>query len=472
MSRFKWNKDLEEELKEIFYLYTNKEISIYFDNFKELSDEKIMKKGNDLKLHKSEFIIRGQGNSLPIDFNERYNIYMRYMNTEDGNKLCLHCYRELKDNADYFFIRNSKTISTCKECGGHKFTNKLTHIPKQGYKFCIKCDKELPINIEYFPPDEGCKDSFRNVCRCCGKDGHYMEEGYIPKEWWSRENEELFLKIYPNYTNYEIMQLFFPNETRKSLDDKAFRMGKINKSKETMDRVKEELSKNYSGENNWNYGKPKSEDTKRKLSEAKKGKYLGKDNWNYGKHWAVEHRQKLSVYRKKIGQWSGDKNPRHIKPLNGELNGRWLGGVKELYYDLRDHLQYWKRLSMENCNYKCILTGYEFDEIHHLVSFRNIIKEIFSELNLDMRSTIGDYSIEQRDLIYKSLYDIHNKYPLGVCLCKEIHKTFHDTYGYFNTTIEMFEEFKDKYYNGDFDYLLSDKMTSIKINKKMYKEVV
>lgn len=420
MERFKWNRDLEEELKGIFYLYTNKEISLYFDSFKKLSDIQIMKKGNDLKLHKSGFILGSRGNNLSIDFKERYNIYIKYTNIKNGNKLCLHCYRVLKDNSDYFFVKKGETKSICKECEGHNFTNKLIHVPKQGYKFCIKCDEELLIDIKFFPPDKDCRDGFRNICRECGKDGHFMEDGYIPKEWWSKENDKLFLKIYSDYTNSEIIKLFFPNETRKSLDDKAFRMGKINKTVETMKRVQGEKSENYSGENNWNYGKPKSEETKRKLSEAKKGKYLGENNWLYGKHQTMEQRKNLSIAKRKIGKWKGNKNPRHIFPLDGELNGRWLGGISSERNKIMRTNEYkeWRAQVFKRDNYICQCCGDKKGhnlEAHHIENFSS---------NKELR------------------FDIDN----GITLCNKCHNpnqigSLHNIYGTKNNTKQQLEQY-------------------------------
>ena len=387
---------------------------------------------------------------------------------ENEFKVCKKCKRELPSNTDYFFKRKGELLNTCKECKGHKFTNKLTHIPKDGYKFCVKCDRELPVDIKYFPPDDLCKDGLRNVCRECGKDGHFMENGYIPKKWWTKEEEEFLISVYPNYTCEELVEKFYPDKTSKQLWDKAWVLGISFKNDDAIQRANKQRSIKTSGENSYNYGKPMPEETKRKLSIAKKGKFTGEDSWWYGKKQSLEHRQKLSIYRKELGKWEGNKNPRHINPLKGELNGRWEGGIKELYYDLRDHLQEWKKSSMQECNYKCVLTGGEFDNVHHLYSFKNIMHEVFDELSLPLYQTIGEYSEEERDNIYKLLNDRHKYYGNGVCLCKSLHKLFHDTYNYFNNTPEQFKEFSNRYRNFEFDDLLDDKY---KYNTILLKEV-
>jgi hypothetical protein len=85
-----------------------------------------------------------------------------------------------------------------------------------------------------------------------------------------------------------------------------------------------------------------------------------------------------------------------------------------------------------------------------------------------MRKTIGDYSEEERILIYDMLNKLHIKYGLGVCLSKLVHKVFHDSYGYYNNTPEQFEEFKQRYKNFEFDDLLEEKH---KYKNVMLKEV-
>ena len=83
--------------------------------------------------------------------------------------------------------------------------------------------------------------------------------------------------------------------------------------------------------------------------------------------------------------------------------------------------------------------------------------ELFEELKLPMLKTIGEYSEEERDLIYNLLHNKHKYYGNGVCLCKSLHKLYHDTYNYSNNNKEQFEEFSQRYRNFEFDYLLESK---------------
>lgn len=374
-------------------------------------------------------------------------------------KVCKHCKRELPLNTDYYFKNVSRKdgfLSKCKECMGRKFTDKLTKIPKDGHKFCIKCDRELKSSIRFFPPDSGCKDGLRNVCRECGKDGHFMGEGYVPKKWWEKEDEELLAKIYPHYTNQEIIDKFFPDSTLKALSDKAYSLCLENKTDETMKRVHEEVSVKLSGENSYNYGKTLPAETRKKISLSKKGKYKGENSYWYGRKRSKEQCIEMSRRRIKEGAWRGNKNPRHIKPLFGEENGRWQGGVKRLYFDLRDKIGDWKYESMKSCNYNCVLTGKNFDEIHHLYSFNSIVKELFENIHLEQHDTIGDYSEDERLFIIDNLLKLHKKYGLGVCLIKEIHKLFHDMYGYGENTPSQFHEFKTRLRMGEFNDFLEE----------------
>jgi hypothetical protein len=379
-------------------------------------------------------------------------------------KICSKCKRLLPLDSDHFNHKcdtKDGYTSRCKECLGRKFTNHLTHIPKDGYKFCIKCDKELPISINYFPPDNSCKDGFRNVCRCCGKDGHYMNDDYTPSLSWSDEDLILLRKVYAYYTNEELVKNFFPNRTKHSLDTMAFKNGFAWKTEETYKESRKQSAKKVS---KLLKGKIMSDETKKKLSDSRKEYYKTHEAWAKGRKFSKEHRENISISKKKLGKWKGNKNPRHTNPLNGSLNGNWHGGTTNLLQELRSNTKDWFNESMNFCNYKCVITGLNFENIHHTTPFRDIVNQTFELIKLDKRNVVSDYSEKEFDYLTEILKGLHNEYGLGACMTKEIHKLFHDKYGYTNFSPYDFLDFVYRIDIGEFDDWFNNNNLPININ--------
>jgi len=403
-----------------------------------------------------DYISRKSEKTYCKDCASKYKQTNDYYVAKDGYKICNECERNLLANTDYFYSKHDTKDgfkSKCKECSGASFTNKLTHIPKEGYKFCIKCDRELLVNIKYFPPDKLCCDGFRNLCRECGKDGHFMKDDYIPTIHWTDEENELFIERYSHYTCEELKDIFYHNLMVKQIWDHAYCLRKIYnfdlyKTKDVQLRANNQRSEKVSGENSPMYGKPKSEETKRKFRISISRYYEDNDGWWLGKKRSDEQRKMLSLRMK--GKWSGNKNPRFSSPLVGKDNPNWRGGVTALYFELRSEIKEWQQESMKNCNYKCVISGKEFDNIHHLYPFKNIVNEVFETLNLEQLPKVLYYSEVEFDNIKDKLHELHNNCGLGVCLSKPIHKLFHDTYGYTNNTPEQFYEFELRYKLGEF----------------------
>ena len=145
-----------------------------------------------------------------------------------------------------------------------------------------------------------------------------------------------------------------------------------------------------------------------------------------------EHQPHCSECRK-IEMFTGQK---------GELSPLWKGGKNSILFFLRKKNIQWKKDSMENCSYKCVMSGEQFRDIHHLYGFNKIIFEVFEELNIRFRPLVCDYSQEELDLLINKTVEIHRRYPLGVCLSRESHRRFHKVYGRYNNTPEQWEEFK------------------------------
>lgn len=141
-----------------------------------------------------------------------------------------------------------------------------------------------------------------------------------------------------------------------------------------------------------------------------------------------------------------------IKNMTGENNHNWKGGVTLLHIFLRDKISMWKKESLKFCNYKCIITGKKFDDIHHLYSFEKILHEAIDNLNLKTNKyKINTLTIAELNHIKDVVIELHKKYGLGVCLNRDVHKLFHKYYGRGNNTPDQFEEFCQRYYNGEFN---------------------
>jgi len=158
-----------------------------------------------------------------------------------------------------------------------------------------------------------------------------------------------------------------------------------------------------------------------------------------------------------------------IENLHGAGSYLWKGGIAPLNIYLRENIVEWKKDSMSSCEYKCVITGEKFDDIHHVYSYNKILKEIINECNLPIYTEISEYTKEELDLLKLKNIEIHNRYPLGVCLCSKIHKLYHNIYGDDNTP-EQFEEFKLRYNNGEFTNVLNKKQRRKDNKTKIVKE--
>lgn len=141
--------------------------------------------------------------------------------------------------------------------------------------------------------------------------------------------------------------------------------------------------------------------------------------------------------------------------MQGENNNYWKGGLSNLNDYMRDKIIVWKVDSMKSCDYKCVLTGDKFDNIHHLQGFNLIIKEVFEENGFEFKENIGDYTEEDLEILVNHVIATHYKYPLGICLRKDLHTLFHRLYGAGDNVPEQFYEFRDRYNNGEFNEILS-----------------
>lgn len=376
-------------------------------------------------------------------------------------------YSSLDMDEIVILLNNKRSKSSIENKAGELKIKKYKGNFKEGYQICKKCGRELPWIYQYFPVVRSEKNP-RRVCReCNSKYGSFLECDAIIREYWSEEAEMLFKSRYPHYTNEELRNKFYFELSDKQLVNKAYRLG-IEKSEETYWRGRKQQAPKVSAKLK---GRIFTDEHKEKISETKKRQY---SEGIYVSPWLgrkVSDEEKRKTRERVRGKWSGKNNPRFKKPLFGENNGRWQGGITNISTALRENIYEWKQSSMELCSYKCVLTGNEFDNIHHLTPFNNIIKESIQELELNILPNLGDYKDEDRESLIEKVQQKHKIYGLGLCLNKDIHKLFHDKYSYNNFNVENFKDFIERYFNGEFDDELADELKSIN-SKRNLEEVM
>lgn len=114
------------------------------------------------------------------------------------------------------------------------------------------------------------------------------------------------------------------------------------------------------------------------------------------------------------------------------------------------HNSEWKKKSMAACNYKCVISGGKFHDIHHLYAKNMILNTVLDRLNIPYDFDINSCDEDIKELILKEFLAEQDKYPLGVCLHKNIHHKFHSMYGFGYNTPEQFEDFTKKITQNNF----------------------
>lgn len=157
----------------------------------------------------------------------------------------------------------------------------------------------------------------------------------------------------------------------------------------------------------------------------------------------------------------------YIYDNRGENHPAWKGGITNISSYLRDYIKEWKDESIKSSNEKCVLTGTTFNDIHHLYGFSLILAEVLQENKIEIKSFVSDYTEEELKLLRKQILKKHFEYPLGVCLCEDLHLIYHKIYGYGGNTPKQFEEFKNNYYNRIFDKDLKEELKSYNSIKRL-----
>ncbi|CAF1785027.1 hypothetical protein [Bacillus phage BUCT082] len=142
--------------------------------------------------------------------------------------------------------------------------------------------------------------------------------------------------------------------------------------------------------------------------------------------------------------------------FTGENSSRWKGGISPLNKTLREAVyEVWTKPSLEKYSFKCAITNSTKDlHVHHYKkNFSEIVKEALSNLSFEPQSKIGDFTVNELEQIKNECVRLHLNYGLGIPLTKKIHNLFHEIYGTSNNNEIQFNEFRNRYENGEFEAL-------------------
>lgn len=406
---------------------------------------------------------------------------------DDKFRICTRCGKKLPNTEEVFgwAKKGVRLQAVCKECRSkiakeknEKLKKEKPVINRPSYDYekeCICCHRMLPYDWMHFPTDKTAKYGLRNRCRECTPNyGNFLKEDsriYLP---WTVEEIDIMKQLYSSYTGKEIHEMFLPNRTVRAIECEGEILGleKNEIAKEKQNTIHSETAKRIFT------GRIKSEEEKQRLSISKKKYYETHDSWWKGKKRSAEQCEMISQRMK--GKWAGDKNPRHNNPLNGEKNGRWKGGVLTINQELRSETKDWQQESMKYCDYKCVITGGGFDNIHHTIGFNKIIDEVYNNTKLDIRPQVKDYSLDEMNMLREETKRLHNIYGFGACINKDVHKLFHDTYGYIDFKIEDFiafvldiknEKYNDWFQENNLQININEKYLNYLIDISEYKQV-
>lgn len=271
--------------------------------------------------------------------------------------------------------------------------------------------------------------------------------------YWTNNDIEILIQGYKNnVSNEKIRKMLNDKFSIQSINTKANKLGLLKRQRWTSEEI-EILINNYSMipidaicellPNR----KRQNIIAKAKKMNINSYQYL-KEQWTnndidflLSNYKAMSDEKIANALGRSVDSVRGKRDRMHLfKPIHN-------GVYNYLSEYIRKRNKQWKKDSSKKCNYQCIVTGNRFQAIHHLYGMNLILNETLEELKISDKEKFDDYTQDELERILNHFYIVQARYPLGVCLTKEIHKQFHDIYGYGNNTPEQFEEFLYKFNN-------------------------
>lgn len=227
------------------------------------------------------------------------------------------------------------------------------------------------------------------------------EIGVKTKERWTKEEENILTQYYRT-TPIDEFKYLLPNRTRNAIISHANLMGYVGIVNKNFTAEDDEFIRN-------NY---------LIMSDDELANALSRDRWTL-----KNHRNHLGLHR--------ESNP-------------YFDSISEF---VRKNNYEWKIKSMKYCDYKCVITGERFNDIHHLYGVNLILQQVELDTGIEFTKDINSMTDKEKSAILTCFLKEQGKHPLGVCLTSKVHKDFHRKYGYGNNRPQQFYEFKNNYRN-------------------------
>lgn len=140
---------------------------------------------------------------------------------------------------------------------------------------------------------------------------------------------------------------------------------------------------------------------------------------------------------------------------SGDNNPAWKGGTTDVRKMLRGLLEPWKIQCMKEKNYRCELTGRQGTlNVHHMISFEEILSKTLVETGLNLRDSMDDYSEEEIEKLTSQFLTNNKMLAHPVVMLETIHQQFHAFCGGNSkpTTYRQLERFRQSLANGTSQY--------------------
>lgn len=349
------------------------------------------------------------------------------------------------------YNRNSGTIiGKLQDLGVYKntkyrFTEDDVEFLKQYYPI-----GDFEMILKRFPNHT--KQSIQTFCS-----KHKISANYYNDKKWTDEELYIVEKYYYEKSLIELVSMMNNRHSADAIQTKALKYFNYSKDRTWTDDELDILYEYYSVES--------IDDVCKRLSNRTRDSIIGKANllnirsyfylntfWSdedsriLEENWETMSDGELAVL---IG-----KNVRSIKERRHFLGLSRINRYDVLSYEslqkyIRGNIGQWKRDSIKQCNYQCVLTGSKDFEVHHIYSFGIIFNEMLEENNIILKDSFSDYTNEELSFIVEKFIKKQNEYPLGVCVRKDIHSLFHEIYGK-SVVPEMWYRFEKDYKEGKY----------------------